>query len=145
MSIEQNKATMRKYIEGFLNKGDEAILVECVAETFAGQPTAGQAINSRQSHIDFFRRARSMSADMQFVTDGLVAEGDTVVAFGNWVGTHTGEWEGHAPTGKSFRAPVAAIYTFRDGMLVGGRIIGNRLAFYEQLGLAPKIEETAKR
>ena len=47
----------------------------------------------------------------------LVAEGDTVVARFRCHGTHTGPWEGLAPTGRTMDIDEVSFFRFRDGRI----------------------------
>jgi predicted ester cyclase len=66
----------------------------------------------------------------------LIAEGDKVVAQFKCSGTHEGEWQGRAPTGRRFEG-IDEIYIFR---IEGGRLAGatavveDNLARMKQLG-----------
>ena len=52
-------------------------------------------------------------------------------------GTHTGEWLGHAPTGRRFeRIDEAGFYRLRKGRIVESWGVEDTLRRLEQLGLA---------
>jgi predicted ester cyclase len=48
----------------------------------------------------------------------MVAEGDKVAYSWHWTGTHTGEYRGVAPTGKTVNVAGMVIYQFADSKLV---------------------------
>jgi len=66
----------------------------------------------------------------------LIAEGDTVVGRFTCSATHTGEWLGHAPTGRRFKA-IGEVTFFRlsEGRIVSAWGIEDNLGRLEQLGL----------
>lgn len=66
----------------------------------------------------------------------LISEGDRVAAHFRCSGTHTGEWMGHAPTGRRFEA-VDEIYIFSvaAGKLSGAAAVEDNLSRLQQLGL----------
>lgn len=71
--------------------------------------------------------------DSRFPVDAIVSEGDTVAVQHRLVGTHTGEFQGVAATGRP--VSVAAIAVFR---LAGGRI--NEVTLHaDMLGLLMQI------
>ena len=45
----------------------------------------------------------------------MVQEGDMVAAYGEWKGTHTGEFNGVAPTGRPVRFSWMDMFSLRDG------------------------------
>jgi predicted ester cyclase len=75
--------------------------------------------------------------DLRFEVEQLVAEGEHVVSRVVARGTHTGTWQGVAPTGR--QVSIRMVVTQR---VVGGRIaedwvLVEALGFFQQLGLAP--------
>jgi predicted ester cyclase len=72
----------------------------------------------------------------------LIAEGDKVVGHFKCSGTHTGEWMGHAPTGRRFQS-VDEIYIFSvtNGKLMGAVAVEDNLARLQQLGLLASLED----
>ena len=66
----------------------------------------------------------------------LVADGDRVAARFSCSGTHTGAWQGHAPTGRRFHQ-VAEAYFFRfeDGRIAEAWGLEDNLTRLQQLGL----------
>jgi predicted ester cyclase len=64
----------------------------------------------------------------------LVAEGEKVTAHFKCSGTHQGDWQGHAATGRRFEG-VDEIYIFevKDGRLQGAVGVEDNLARMRQL------------
>lgn len=50
------------------------------------------------------------------------ADDDTVISEFDLLGTNTGEFTGGAPTGKAFRVPVVAIFSFDDDKVTNERV-----------------------
>ena len=67
---------------------------------------------------DTFKEAREGFPDLSITVEDLMAEGDRVAARVTMRGTHLGEFQGLAPTGK--RVEVGAIDMFR---ISGGKIV----------------------
>ena len=121
---ERNKAVVRRLVDEVLNGGnldtvDELYAPELAAEARAWiAPFLASCPDTRMEIID------------------LVAEGDRVAARFVCSGTHTGEWLGHAPTGRRFeRIDEAGFYRFRDGRIVESWGVEDTLRRLEQLGL----------
>ena len=64
----------------------------------------------------------------------LVAEGDKVAASFKCSGTHQGDWQGHAPTGRRFeRVDEIYIFEVKDGRLQGAVAVEDNLTRMRQL------------
>jgi predicted ester cyclase len=50
-------------------------------------------------------------------------------------GRHTGEWMGHAPTGKRFAVRAVQVIALKDGRVVGRWGSTDQLGMFQQLGL----------
>jgi predicted ester cyclase len=72
--------------------------------------------------------------DMRVVD--LVANGDRAAARFSCSGTHTGTWQGHAPTGRRFhQVPEAYFFRFEDGRIAEAWGVEDNLTRFQQLGL----------
>ena len=79
---------------------------------------------------------RASFPDVEMRVVDLVEEGDTVVGRFLCSATHTGEWLGHAPTGRRFEdVDEVYFFTFRDGRIVAQWGIEDTKARLDQLGL----------
>ncbi len=76
--------------------------------------------------------------DRQFTIDEQIAEGDAVWTRYTVRGTHLGEWEGHAPTGKEFSVTGVLIQRLEDGK------IADDFDFYDQAGLVAQLGVTVE-
>jgi predicted ester cyclase len=100
------KALVRRLIDEVMNGGRLEVLSELYG--------ADMAVAARR-WIGPFREAFP-DVHMEIVT--LVAEGDTVAARFRCSATHLGEWQGHAPTGRTFRnVDEVYFFTIRDGRI----------------------------
>jgi predicted ester cyclase len=124
VATKSNKAVVRRLIDEVLNAGQMNVIDELYAPALA--PRAKRWIAP----------FRASFPDMQMTVIDLIAEGDTVVGHFTCSGTHTGEWRGHAPTGRRFEA-VDEVYIFRfqEGRIVHAWGIEDTLGRLEQLGL----------
>ena len=60
----------------------------------------------------------------------------------DFVGTHTGEFDGMPATGKTVKVPMAVIYELRSGMITAGHIYFDMLVLMAQIG-APQSTQAA--
>ena len=120
---DENKAVVRRMVDQVMNAGR----LEAIDELYA--PRLAPA--ARRWIAPFL--ASFPDTHMEVVE--LMAEDDKVVARFKCSGTHRGEWQGHAPTGRRFE-DIDEVYIFR---IRGGRIVHawgleDTLKRLEQLG-----------
>jgi steroid delta-isomerase-like uncharacterized protein len=75
--------------------------------------------------------------DIQHTIEDIIAEGDKVVYRTTLKGTHTGEFMGIPPTGKSFVINDFNLLRIAEGKIVESWYDCNLLAVMQQLGLMP--------
>ncbi len=63
-----------------------------------------------------------------------VADDDSIVSEFDLLGTSTGEFLGMAPTGKSFRVPVIAVFTFDGDQITNERVYLDTASLLRQIG-----------
>ena len=143
MVTADNKAIIRRWIEEAWNSGNLEIADELYTQDYTAK-SMEQGIPDLRGPGDIkavVRRFRSAFPDVHFEIDHLLAEGDKVVGAFTIEGTHLGEWQGIAPTGK--RVKLTAIDIWR---LEGGKIaerctaVADFLAMLQQLGVLPAGE-----
>jgi steroid delta-isomerase-like uncharacterized protein len=137
MSVEENKALMRRLYDEVVNAHDLNLLDELVAddfvehEAFPGLPTTGP--EAPRAAFEMFLAA---FPDLRFTPDDVVAEGDKVATRLTMSGTHQGEFMGIPATNKSFSVQAIDIVQFRDGKAIAHWGVTDQAAMMEQLGLA---------
>jgi predicted ester cyclase len=128
MSTEQNKATIRRYIDEPWNKGNLDILDELCAPNFTLNGTASLA-DFKKAIAD----ARRALPDLQIATEEMIAEGDNVVWRWRMRGTHRGEYQGAAPTGKTVTFTGITIARLANGKIVEDRFESSSPSFEQQV------------
>jgi steroid delta-isomerase-like uncharacterized protein len=63
-----------------------------------------------------------------------VADDDTIVSEFDLLGTNTGDFLGLPPTGKSFRVPVIAVFTFDGDRITNERVYLDGASLLRQIG-----------
>jgi steroid delta-isomerase-like uncharacterized protein len=69
------------------------------------------------------------------VTNCVECGGDTVVAEYDLIGTHTGEFVGHPPTGRSFRIKAVSVYEHNGQLFTRETVYYDSASLFGQLGL----------
>jgi steroid delta-isomerase-like uncharacterized protein len=137
MTLEENKARERRFVEEILNKGNMAVAPELVAEDFVElDPFPGQE-QGRQGMVDVITMMRTAFPDLQWTVEEMVAEGDKVASYSVWRGTHQGVFLGIPPTGKRVTVPSMVFDYYVDGKLKESRILMNIMSLMQQLGVVP--------
>ena len=98
----------------------------------------GTKIEGRDRWIEAFVRPLSKGfPDLRIEPDFFISENDKVVVRWHGTGTHTGEFRGVAPTGKSINIVGVAIYRVADNQIVEGWSQADTLALLTQIGAIP--------
>jgi steroid delta-isomerase-like uncharacterized protein len=135
MSIEANKALIRRFNEEVWNKGNLDVVNEIFAEDYArhdlrpGNPPAGPEGQKRIA-ADF----RAAFPDLHSSIDLILAEGNMVMTRWTAEGTNTGQWGRIAPTGKRVRFSGVNIFRIENGRVVELWNHRDDLGLMQQLG-----------
>jgi predicted ester cyclase len=133
---EQNKQVVQRIQEAFdsgnLDSLDELIAADIVShDTMPGAPAGLEGAKvAHQMVLSWF-------PDYRVRIDDLVAEGDRVVARFTVSGTHQGEMNGIAPTGRSYSVTGFSEYRIENGKAVEHWGLHDNFAVFVQLGLIP--------
>jgi predicted ester cyclase len=150
MSVEANKAVVARFYEELWNGrrlevADEIFAPDCVTHQLrSGAEDVGvpRAADEIKRHV----AARLASfPDLRFEVEQVVAEGDLVVTRSLMRGTHAGEWNNVAPTGRQAAIRMTVVHRLREGRIVEDWVLVESLGFYQQLGLLPDSKEIFAR
>jgi steroid delta-isomerase-like uncharacterized protein len=133
---EENKAVVRLFVEEFWNKGNMAAVDELLAAN-ATIVLPGRGHVSPDDFKAFAASLRGSFPDWHAITDDLVAEGARVAERWTGRGTHRGEFEGIAPTGRQVTVPGSVFYRFASGKITEFRGQFDGVALLRQLGAIP--------
>ena len=131
MSLEENKAIVRKMFEAF-NKQDLALLDELIAPDYVDHPRQLRGLESYKQHLTMFYKS---FPDSHETIEDIIAEGDKVCIRVKGTGTHTGEYRGLAPTGKKITWEAVSIWRIVDGKIIEMWAVADELDILKQLGV----------
>lgn len=145
MSIEQNKALIRLYVNE-LNRRHMAVLDEMVADnvilgSLHQSPPADSESVTREAYRQLITARINAFPDYRVTIEEMVAEGDQVVVYWTSRGTHRGEFMGVLPTGKQITGAAVSIYRIVNGRITEVRGMWDRADTWQQLGLIPEERE----
>ncbi|MDN5766930.1 MAG: ester cyclase [Humibacillus sp.] len=136
------KHDLRPLLQGFIddviNAQDlEVALVERVAENFVElNPLPGQG-PGRAGLADVLGMMFTGFPDLRWTLHDTLVEGDRVMGFSTWTGTHQGEFMGIPATGRTATIEAWTIDRYRDGIFVESRMIMDVASLLGQLGVLP--------
>ena len=133
MSVEENKANVRRMNDEVFSQGNLAIVDELVVPDFVLHTTP--ETKGPEALKQYVAATRNAFPDLHITIEDMVAEGDMVAVQYMMRGTFTGEMAGIAPTGKQMAFPHAGFARFKDGKQVEVWPYMDSLALYQQLGI----------
>ena len=139
MSVEENKAIIRRAVEEGWNKGNLDVFDELVA--------IDAVHHDWKTHgLEAFKQAISadMTAfpDLQMTIEDMIAEGDKVAVRYTFRGTQKGETQDIPPTGKYVTVPGIFICRCAGGKIVEEWDIWDDLGPLQQLGAISPLGES---
>lgn len=136
-TTEQNKVTVRDFIDGLFTKGDLGAVDTYLAEDFINHDPPFGVSPDREGMRATGAMMRAGFPDWHSELHDLIAENDIVVERFTASGTQRGEVMGVAPSGRIVSVPGINIFRLRDGRIVErwGRL--DELGFLRQLGVVP--------
>lgn len=143
MSLDANKAAA---IASFrlIETADAALAEQIIAPDFVNREAEDdpdQPERIAAGPAGFIATAhwlRSAFADLAFEDIEVIAEDERVVVRSTMTGRHVGEFQGLAPTGKTFRQRQMHLLRFRDGKIVEHVAQRDDLGLLLQLGWRPR-------
>jgi steroid delta-isomerase-like uncharacterized protein len=137
---DTNKNVVRRLFDEVWNKGQQQIADELFAPTYthhdSSTPDAGRGPESEKKRVAIYRNA---FPDLRLTVEDLTAEGETVTARWSCHGTHKGDLNGIAPTGKQFTISGISVARFINGKMVEGWVNWDALGMLQQLGIVQEL------
>ena len=142
MSVQENEALVRRYIEECWNRHDLDASDELVSPDYLNHAASTEEYR-RGGARRIWEWILSVFPDHRFDVDDVAADGQTVAVRGTMVGTHEGELMGIAPTGKRVAAQQSHWFRVADGKITEHWAVRDDLSMMRQLGIMPsKLEGT---
>ena len=141
MSIEDNKAVVRRSIEEGENRADLDVLEQCYATDYVHHDPDNPAVRDWPALKEAFRGYFAAFPGGQVVIDELIAEGDKVVKRWTSRGAHQGEFAGIPATGKQIRYTGTVTYCLAGGKIGEAWWNYDLFGMLQQLGAIPAPAE----
>ncbi len=136
MSIEANKAVLRRGAEAFNNREDRSGWLDIhdpsvVAEGLAPTPVGLEGVT------EFYAGLWSAFPDLHITIEDMVGEGDRVAWRLKVTGTQQAEFRGVPANGTRVEFAAQYVFRFRDGKIIERWTNFDRLGVMIQLGAIP--------
>ena len=136
MTVEENKALVRHFVEEFWNEGNTAVADDLFAPDAEIHMPTGEVVDV-DGLKGFAGAFRGSFPDWHSTFEELVAEGDRVAERWTGRGTHLGELQRIAPTGKRVEVAGSVFYRIVEGKIVEFRGQLDMMGMMQQLGVMP--------
>jgi steroid delta-isomerase-like uncharacterized protein len=118
-----------------LSRGDlDAVLAYYTDDVFFHDVSA-QPCHGKQEMRDFMAIFYRGFPDLHIDVRNVIAEGSLVVAEYDLLGTHTGVFLDHEPTGRAFSIPAASVYEHDGRLFLRETVYYDSASLFAQLGL----------
>lgn len=123
----------RHYIEVIWNQAQLDQLAQFTAPNIVRHDPASGVQRGFDEYCAVVTALHTAFHPMHFTINRQVGEGDTAAHHWTVTGTHVGEFNGIAPTGKQFTLDGISIYRVAEGKLVEERTVWDALGLLNQL------------
>jgi len=140
---EHNKAIVRRLFAELWNNGNLSVAGELFAPNYehhdASTPEFGRGPDSEKKRASLYRNA---FPDLHLTIEDVTAEGETVMTRWSCRGTHKGDLNGIAATGKPFTITGISVLRVSNGKIAEGFVNWDALGLMQQLGVVPQPVQT---
>ena len=131
---QENESIVRRLIEDGWNRGDLAVVDDCLAPSYT-QEGPLETIRGPEGEKAAITKYRKAFPDCNLQIDEMFSAGDRVVVRFTYSGTHRGEFEGLAPTGRTAQGKGIDVVHMLDGRIVASYSQWDALGLMQQLGV----------
>jgi steroid delta-isomerase-like uncharacterized protein len=136
MTIEDNKKIANQFLQAWNAGGEDQVDGLAHPEITVQYTHWGELVKGVDRFKDILRQTHHSFPDLQITLDRMVAEGERVVVWWTYVGTHQREvLFGVEPSGK--RVKVSGITEYR---IINGQVMEER-GIVDNLGLMMQLQE----
>lgn len=130
MDIEKNKTLVRRIVEARNTNNVEA---------FVAPFPSDWSDKVRRA----FTSVTEAFPDVHITINELIGEGNKVVSYWSFQGTHLGLYQNISATGNTVNYTGIDIYTIEEGKIIAAVRVVDNLVVLQQLGVAPSNQQKA--
>jgi predicted ester cyclase len=127
VATESNKAIVRRYLEGVINRGNFGVAEEIIAPNYINHSAGGGIGSGRNGFVQGLRALLQAFPDWHVTIDELLADGEFVVDRFTSHATNTGSANGIPPTGRRIATMGMHMWRLAGGKLVEGWYVTDAL------------------
>ena len=131
---DDSKRIVERFYEEFVNRGNYDAAEEFIADDCVFYFGAVEVGRGPEAFRQMLRTLRTAFPDFTTTIDDVIAENDKVAERVTSRGTHEGEFQGIAPTGKSVVMAGISMFCIADGKIVENWAMPDQLGLLQQLG-----------
>ncbi len=141
MASDKAEAMVRKYYEK-ATAGDAKVIDELLSEDFVlRSPISDEPIRGVEGFKAMIAAYRAATPELKVKVEDLRVDGDTVVTRWSARYKHTGDFDGHAPTGKQGNITGSDTIRIENGKIVEVQNVLDLVAAERQVGFEPKLKK----
>ena len=130
MSVEENKALIRRSYEEGVNQGNFDLVDGLFAQDYVNHNSSlPEPIRGREAFKQYLQAGAAIFPDLHTTIEDLIGEDDRVVVRHTWRGTHKA-------TGKQVIFTGVDIYRIADGKIAEEWVESDTLGMIRQLGIS---------
>jgi steroid delta-isomerase-like uncharacterized protein len=137
MSVEENKAIYRRFVDEIINQGNFALVDQLFAANYVDHNAPPGAPGGLEGVKAVFALFRTGFPDVHFTIDRMVGEGDKVATWVTGHGTNNGSFMGIPPSGKEATWASTGIFRVVNGKIVEHWGTPDLASLLQQIGAMP--------
>jgi len=131
---EAAKAVVRRNTEEVQNGGKFGVFQELFADDFVDHTTQPGTTPDKAGVRELYTYMREAFPDFHAVIHWQLAEGDRVITYKTYYGTHDGPFLGIAPTHRKIHFESVDVMRVQSGKITDHWGVGNLLSLMQQIG-----------
>jgi steroid delta-isomerase-like uncharacterized protein len=135
MSGSENKERFRQFFEEVVNQKNIDAFDDHIAENFVEHEDTAPLAPNRDGVRQMFASLHESFPDLKVTIDDMASDDDKVWARCTWKGTHKGEFQGIAATGKPVSFSFIDVVRYSEGKAVEHWGVSDTFALMTQLGV----------
>jgi len=132
-SQEKNKEAIRNLYENILNNRKFELLKDIISEDYTNAKGIKGAEGFQEQILLFIKAV----PDVKWKVEELAADGNKVIIKHQLTGTHTGQFQSFAASGKRVSNTGFGVYEFHNGKIINNQVHTDRLGFLQEIGILP--------
>jgi len=138
MSVEENKATVRRIIEEIWNIGNSSLVAELFSVEYIFHSPAGDELRGPEGFERRMKLLKRAFPDVHMEIEDIFGEGDKVAYRIKTKGTFFGKLGDIEPNGKSFQTRASIFSRFQNGKVIEDFEYMTEPSFIQQIGIVWK-------